>query len=107
MVSFVLRLPRRLQSPQHVLRTQRQLRDPHACGVENRVGDRGHRRDAGDFAGAFGAVGAGARVAMDERRFDTRHHVNGWHQLIEQRRIHCVPSRFGSTKYVAFTTNES
>jgi hypothetical protein len=57
---FHLRSPRLLQAAQHVLRTERQFIDPHPCGVEDRVGDGGHGRDAGDFAGAFGAVGAGA-----------------------------------------------
>ena len=60
-----LRLPRLLQSPQHVLRTEGQFVNSHAGGVVDGVGDAGHRRNAGDFAGAFGAVGAGG-VAFDQ-----------------------------------------
>ena len=99
-----LRFPRRLQSPKHILRAERQRSDSHAGGVEDRVSDGSHRRDAGDFAGAFGAVGAGAGVAMDQRRFDARHHVDRRHQVIDEGRIHWLSLRF--TKYVAFTTNE-
>ena len=74
-----LRFPRLLERPQHVFRTQRQCFDAHAGGVVDGVGDGGHRRDAGDFPGAFGAVGAGAGVAGDERGFDARHHVDRRH----------------------------
>ena len=49
---LALRLPRLLQRPQHILGTQRQLRNPHARGVVDCVTDTRHRRHAGDLAGA-------------------------------------------------------
>lgn len=49
---LTLRLPRLLQSPQHILRIQRQFRHPRASAVVDRVGDAGRWLDAGDFAGA-------------------------------------------------------
>ena len=53
---YVLRLSRLLQPAQHILRAQRQFVDAHAGGVEDRVGDAGHGRDAGDFRCAFGSA---------------------------------------------------
>src|SRR5262245_30300274 len=82
--SYALRLPRLLQRPQHVLWAQRQFVDPHSCRVEDRVGDAGHGWDAGDFTGAFGAVGTRTGVAGHQGCFDARHHVDGWHQVIDE-----------------------
>ena len=79
-----MRSKKRFASP---FLSQRQFADAHAGGVEDRVGDTGHRRDAGDFAGAFGAVVAGAGVVVDQRGFDAGHLVDRQHQGIHERWI--------------------
>src|ERR1044071_7151256 len=81
--------PRFFKRAQHVLRAERQPSHAHAGRVVDGVRDAGKRRHAGNFAGAFGAVRSGARIAGHERGFDARHHVDRGHEIIDERRVHC------------------
>ena len=47
--------------------------------------------DAGDYAGAFGAAGVGAGVAVYQSCLDARHHVDGRHGANDQGRYHVLP----------------